>query len=561
MASEGQERSSGCSKYPEYRTVSLSLSTTVALHAAALSLSIKREEAQPSGTHNLGGGLRTQSSGHLTASSRCAPRMAATRTSAAAAATTAIKPPTCWRWKGHTGLVTDVQPTRSSATTSSPSRPPSLVASTSDDGTIRIWQSTHRTARHAATTRCLRYKADSAILPVSCCCWYTQHGGLILLTAHTRCIAVWDLHQCSDHIPPLVLTRPSQLLPLTVGAEEERKEESSEQCDDEVNQLIVSSDGSMLAACDDTGRWYTWTCTLPTPVLPHCPPSLSFQRLGSLHPPHDNICSSIAFIQPIASQPFILSVGFDYQVCLSSADGKQRVHVWDVNDWTNERREQLEEEGQAATNTSQSHRAPRKGHTAAERLRERMKQKHTAASTPPPSAAIQTSQQPSTASSPLTNPPFPHCLASSANSHSVLLGLGSGQLVLLSAAALASAARLSHPPLLVDAHAAAVVAVAWIGSASSGCEYWASGGSDRQLAVWRTAASREVRRGQAVTAVDRLDELAAAVAGESDVASMQCVWTVAHGWKVNSVSCESSAASVRLYVADVSERVAVYTIQ
>ena len=515
----------------------------------------------------------------------------------------------CRRWMGHTDAVTDVQPSRGSAPTnvsSSSSSSPSLVASTSDDRTIRIWQTTRSHDSNATTTRCLRYKANDAPQPVSCCAWYTHHGGLALLTAHTRCIAVWELHTCAQHVLPLVCTQPTQLLPLRGGEERKEGDGCEEHELDEVNQLTVSGDGSLLAACDDTGRWYSWRISHSDPSLaqpppaasspPLCPPALSFEWLGCLHSPHDNLCSSIALIgsrPPAASTssppsssaaPLVLSAGFDYKLYLTSADGKHRIHQWNVNEWMDEQRMRADGEERAALAAEeerwqQTRSAQRKGRTAAERLRERIKQKHTAAaaaaSHPEPRTSAQSSSN--SPSSPLTNPPFPHCLAVSSQSQLVLLGLGNGQLALLD-----NPLAASHclQPLLIDAHAHAVVSVAWIGRANSGCEYWVTGGSDRSVKLWRSAAKGrrgdeesasgvEEREGgaegreAAVASLDRLDRLAAVGSGaDSSIAavSVQCVWSVVHGWKVNSVSCESGAASVRLFVADVSQRVAIYDI-
>ena len=530
------------------------------------------------------------------------------------AASLSVTPPqrALRRWKGHTDAVTDVEPSPPfAAPSSSPSSPaaflPSLLASTSADCTTRIWQLPSSLTAAATTVRCLRYKANGALQPVSCCAWHTpltdassssssSSSRPTLFTAHSRCVAVWDLHSCSEHALPLVCTQPTQLLPIP--ADEERKEsqekEEKEEEEDEINQLLLSDDGSLLAACDDSGRWYSWRITYSTVASTaasavsssSCPPSLSFHRLGSLHSAHSNLCSALAFLPPLPAPassplPLVLSAGFDYQLLLSTADGTQRLRRWNVNEWTDEQRRQLEEaERVAAAGTSPEKRppstrpaAPRKGQTAAERLREKIKQKQTsctvapaAASLPPPPSSAAASLS---SSSPLTNPPFPHCLAASPHSLSVLVGLGNGQLCLLSPLSSDEPA-----PLLLDAHAHAVVAVAWVGrSLISGNEYWLSAGSDKTIAVWRDRggkgeAKREERvkdRGAGVAAcgpvngVDGLDRLVA-VGLQGDVARLCCVWSVAHGWKVNSVSCQSSAAGIAVYVADVSHRVAVYRV-
>ena len=514
-----------------------------------------------------------------------------------------LSPLPCRRWKGHTDAVTDVQLSLSAATSLfQPAFPSQLLASTSDDCTTRIWQLPVDDTAAASVTRCLRFKANGAVQPVTCCCWHSDPSSLTLFTAHTRCVAVWQLHSSSES---LVCTQPTQLLPLLASGAEESKETGDAEGEDEVNQLLVSSDGSMLAACDDSGRWYSWRIT--TSAGRSCQPSLAFEWLGSLRPPHANICSSIALLPPRtlpashpcgpSSPPLVLSAGFDYTLRLTTADGKQRLQEWNVNEWVEEQRRAVDgehgsEQAPVAVAgrdnrqqpTKQDSSAPRRGQTTAERLRGKLKQKQTAASAPP---AARSSSQPTTASSsssPLTNPPFPHCLAASPHSRCVLVGLGDGQLALLSPAAAAAAAAAASAltaaaayrrlPLLVDAHAHAVVAVVWIGRARSGCEYWASAGSDRRLAVWRSgvrdttadiqASSRkgeqEAHKCDEEGGVDRLDGLAAAGADGSGTAGLQCVWSAAHRWKVNGVSCESGAVHVRLYVADVSQRVAAYSV-
>ena len=538
----------------------------------------------------------------------------------------ATAPPASRRWKGHTDSVTDVQPLicrpcsdSSAPTTAAKSKRPdassssssSLIASTSDDHTIRIWQSPHKACLAATTTRCLRYSAHGEVQPVSCCTWYQRNNsGPTLFTAHPRCLAVWSLHTCPAHPLPLVCTQPTLVLPLS---EEEKQAEhfDDEGSDDEINQLLVSADGSTLAACADTGRWYSWrisrslregaaATTDETSSPPPCPSSLCFQPLGRLQPPHANICANIAFLRPrpalcrspidphhgLGSSPLILSAGFDYSLLLSSADGTRRMAQWNVSDWVEEQREkqQAEEEEQASSAASQERKQPtrstaRKGQTAAERLREKLKQKQPVVASPVPTAKQPSPlpSAPSASSAPLTNPPFPHCLAASPVSQSVLVGLGNGQLALLSAEAIAAVittagtaaggSAVSRPPL-IDAHGHALVSVAWLAhSAAGGCDYWISAGSDKRIALWRSeAAATEEREkaeaeGAAVQALDVLSGLAADFPGSTEAPALRCVWSVLHGWKVNNVSCAiDGVAGARLYIADVSQRVSVYTI-
>ena len=96
-------------------------------------------------------------------------------------------------------------------------------------------------------------------------------------------MAVWDLHSCSEHALPLVCTQPTQLLPIP--ADEERKEsqekEEKEEEEDEINQLLLSDDGSLLAACDDSGRWYSWRITYST-VASTAASAVSLVQLSSV---------------------------------------------------------------------------------------------------------------------------------------------------------------------------------------------------------------------------------------------------------------------------------------
>ena len=254
-----------------------------------------------------------------------------------------------------------------------------------------------------------------------------------------------------------------------------------------------------------------------------------------------------------------------------------------MNEWTDEQRRQLEEAGasgrcwnqpreEAAVHTARgtaegtdgSGAASREDQTEANKLHcrpcRRLAGRPRHRPPLPLSLLLVASHQPSHS---------PTAWAASPHSLSVLVGLGNGQLCLLSPLSSDEPA-----PLLLDAHAHAVVAVAWVGrSLISGNEYWLSAGSDKTIAVWRDRggkgeAKREERvkdRGAGVAAcgpvngVDGLDRLVA-VGLQGDVARLCCVWSVAHGWKVNSVSCQSSAAGIAVYVADVSHRVAVYRV-
>ena len=133
-----------------------------------------------------------------------------------------------------------------------------------------------------------------------------------------------------------------------------------------------------------------------------------------------------------------------------------------MNDWVDEQRKRAEEDERVLASAAEENKrpvrsAPRKGQTAAERLREKLKQKQPTAAAPPNALPISPpATSASSASSPIANPPFPHCLAVSPLTHSITVGLGNGQLAFL--ASLPELSPLSQPhPLVVQVLPAAVL--------------------------------------------------------------------------------------------------------
>ena len=444
------------------------------------------------------------------------------------------------RLRGHSDSVNDV----AVVALSSPSSRRLLLATASDDCTARIWD-----VHGGRTVQAVRWRGgegrpsvqgkesaaasrgegaeerlcSSPPLPVVCCAFDQLCPASVLYTAHGPLIAVWGIGvdgERAEGQPPSPPVLRTPLCCLSTRAGQRGVEEVEREAEAEINGLALSSDGRLLVAADDSGRWFSWAIQRRSsdpsdPAHVEAPP-VTLERTAS-----PDVTDSTAFVvghcAPMSATAAARHSCTSTSVSTSSSTSSPSHASWPpplfpyafrcfsmlstphsslcssvtLGEWrVRGKGSDGGEGGSSARWTVASvgfdcllrlSAVDGVGESTCVDVRHLL-----AGSTSTSSAEV----------GPLLNPPYPQCVAMSCRSSVLLIGLGSGALLWVDPS-LPSTAMLRAS--LSAAHSSAVVSVRYVGegsgergSAGVSVEYWASAGSDRRLALWKVRYSSRV---------------------------------------------------------------------